>query len=155
MSVLPDRITLGEARQWLRERVQDGAECPCCKQTAKVYQRRLNKGMLNSLVAIYQAGGNQRWVDVTTLNAKNREHNKLAYWDLVEAHPDHRGLWRITAKGLEFLRGQTRVPQHVNVYNNRVLGFSRTMISANDVIDGFDLAELMTARAPYTPSLED
>lgn len=150
---LPDHVTLGEARQWLRERVIDGAECPVCKQTAKVYPRRLNKGMLNSLAAIYRAGG-LRWVDVTTLNAKNREHNKLAYWMLVEAHPEKRGLWRITERGIQFLRGQIRVPQHVNVYNNTVLGFSTVMISASDVIEGFDFAELMATRAPYAPGLE-
>lgn len=153
MSV-PDNATLAEAKDWLRERVQTGAPCPCCGQNAQVYHRRINKGMLSTLTNIYRSGGSTRWVDVTTLDARNREHNKLAYWGLVEAHPEHRGWWKVTKQGEQFLHGQARVPECVNVYNNRVLGFSQPMVSASDIVEGFDLTELMSQRAPYAPGLE-
>ena len=48
-----DGMTLGEARDWLRERIEDGEECPCCRQFAKVYRRRLYATMTGNELAAH------------------------------------------------------------------------------------------------------
>ena len=40
METTPE-TTLEEAKQFLRDRFENGAECPCCKQYVKLYKRKL------------------------------------------------------------------------------------------------------------------
>ena len=46
-------MSLGDAREWLRERVEHGARCPCCTQFAKVYERKLNSRMARQLITFW------------------------------------------------------------------------------------------------------
>ena len=34
-------MTLTEAKQWLKERLDEGTRCPCCNQYAKIYKRKI------------------------------------------------------------------------------------------------------------------
>ena len=43
--------TLDDAEQWVEDNREDGAECPCCGQLAKVYKRPLNVTMARGLDA--------------------------------------------------------------------------------------------------------
>ena len=52
-----DGETLGGARDWLRDRVEKGAKCPCCGQFAKVYRRTITSGMARALFMIWHEGG--------------------------------------------------------------------------------------------------
>ena len=45
--------TLEQAKDWLRERINDGARCPCCEQYARAYKRKLSGGMVRTLIALY------------------------------------------------------------------------------------------------------
>lgn len=124
-----DNATVSEARDWLREHVDDGAPCPCCTQLAKVYRRKINSGMARSLIAMYQIAGTS-WVHVPTqVGARSREEGKLAYWGLVEESTAPRddggraGWWRVTSKGELFVRDEITVPKYARIYNGRCLGF--------------------------------
>lgn len=150
-SSLPDSTPLGDARRWLRQRVDEGAQCPCCTQLAKVYRRKINAGMARSLIAIYQVGGRD-WVHLPTqIGARSREEGKLAYWGLLEEDTNPRpdggrgGYWRVTARGERFLKGEIEVPKYVRIFDGRLLGFTGTdWVSIRDAIgDKFNYDELM------------
>jgi hypothetical protein len=53
--------TLAEAQDWLRERLPDGAKCPCCTQFAKVYRRKINSAMAWQLIEAWRRCGQQEF----------------------------------------------------------------------------------------------
>lgn len=168
MSLDPKTTTLEQARDWLRERLDKGAKCPCCKQHAKIYQRKLNQGMAASLIAFakvtLQMTPKDGWLKVpddfvntsTVLRVlKNREYNKLKYWKLLEPHATdqdadtpYTGMWRITEDGLKFARGEIEVPESVFVYDNRRLRASEKLTTIQKALGTkFNYAELMGSAA--------
>jgi hypothetical protein len=152
MMTLPDYYSLGAARDWLRQRVEHGAECPCCTQHVKVYKRRVNKGMAQSLVDMYRAAGRE-WQHIpTTVGGRSREEGKLRYWGLIEESDEprddggHAGWWRVTPDGEEFLQGRVSIPMYARVFDGRCLGFIGDPVSISDALGApFDLRELMAA----------
>lgn len=143
MALDPKTTTLEEAKQWLRDRLEDGAKCPCCTQYAKTYTRQLNSGMAASLLAIYQRtkqlAPKDGWLHIpkdfvgadkklaTVLG--NREYARLRYWGLLEhndgpnADSDTKGsgVWRLTKLGEDFVLGEVEVPKWIALYDNRVM----------------------------------
>jgi hypothetical protein len=142
--------TLREARDWLRERVDEGTACPCCTQLAKVYRRNLNSGMAHSLIAVWRVGGDG-WVHLPTqIDARSREEGKLKYWGLLEEDRDKRedggraGWWRVTPLGLAFLRHEIQVPKYARVYDGRCLGLVGDPVWITDALGArFNYADLM------------
>lgn len=123
MSVtMPDSVSLGEARQWLRDRMYDGERCPCCRQTAAVRKWTLYDTAIRQLLLMYRLGGTSRWV--TARELKDAGHTgqgdgtRLKHWGL--AVQGKRGFWRVTDLGESFLRGEVAVREHVDVYDNAV-----------------------------------
>lgn len=170
MSLDPKTTSLEQAQEWLRARLDDGAKCPCCKQHAKIYKRKLNSGMAASLIAFakvtLQMTPKDGWLKVpddfvstsTVLKVlKNREYNKLRYWKLLEAHATdqsldadtpYTGMWRITELGLQFARGEVEVPKCVFVYDNRKLRASQETTTIQEALGSkFNYVELMGSAA--------
>lgn len=139
-------------RDWLRTRVYGGIHCPVCTQYAKVYRRKINAGMANSLIRMYRTGGRD-WVHVPTqIGARSREEGKLAYWGLIEEQMSTRddggrqGYWRVTDAGERFIRLGTRVPKYALIYNGRPLGFEGPEVTIREALGSkFNLDELMSA----------
>ena len=174
MSLDPKTSTLEEAQDWLRKRLDEGAKCPCCKQHAKIYKRKLNSGMAASLIAFakvtQQTQPKDGWLKVpddfvqttklVTVLA-NREYNKLKHWGLLEGQtPDqsleadtpYSGMWRITELGLKFVRGDAKVARHVYLYDNRQMkGPTTGTVEEIDIKqalgDKFNYVELMESAA--------
>jgi hypothetical protein len=153
-----DHTTLSEARGWLRERVDDGAHCPCCTQFAKVYRRKLNSAMAYALILMYRHGGDEDgWCYVPDLLIRrtNRggDEAKARYWGLIEEPPDAMredgstrvGTWRLTADGAAFVRGELKVAKYARVYDGRCLGLDDAQLV--DITDAlgkrFNYRELM------------
>lgn len=142
--------TLVEAQEWLRRRVDDGEQCPCCTQFAKVYRRAINAGMAWSLVQMYRAA-RLEWQHIpTTVGGRSREEGKLRYWGLVEEELERRedggraGYWRVTGKGEDWLYGRTTVPRYARIYDARCLGLVGDPTTLQDALGRpFDLQELM------------
>ena len=152
--------TLGEAQQWLAERITTGARCPCCNQFTRVYRRQINSGMARSLIAMYLHGSNGEWVHLPTqIGARSREEGKLRYWGLVEekvavqrTDGGRAGYWRITDAGRAWVTGQTKVPKFVAVYNNTVLQRFGDQVGIMDTLGSrFNYAELMRPVPMVTP----
>jgi hypothetical protein len=148
---LPDDVSLGEARDWLRLRAyDDGAHCPCCTQFTKVYRRKINSSMVRALVALYR----KRWdfVHLPPVDPSHGEAARLSYWGLIEEEPIFRedggraGWWRITPLGADWLRGQVTVPMTAHIYDSRLLKLDGPPWHVTDAVkQKFDLQELMAS----------
>ncbi len=155
-------MSLSEARAWLRERVNEGARCPCCTQWSQCYWRSINAGMAVGAVRLYrwQLSHPGEFAHLpSVVGRRSAEEAKLRYWSLIEEEPSvredggHTGRWRLTAAGMAWARGDTLLPRYVKVYDGRALGpplsFSRTgqrkpLVSIKDALgDRFSYDALM------------
>ena len=139
MSRMSDSVSLGDARAWLRARLDQGECCPLCTQTAKMYKRKINAGMARSLIHMYRSA-NKGWIHVSLIGARSREEGKLAYWGLVEEqqgqglHGGRAGYWRVTDKGELFVQGKLKVPKYAKVYNGKTYGLEGDAVSIRDAL---------------------
>jgi len=155
---LTDSNTLGDAKEWLRERVQErGAKCPCCKQMAKIYRRKLNAGMAQTLIRMYkhvrfdesQCNMNA-FMHVPSLPGDNHEASQLVWWGLIAEERRERedggraGWWRITYSGRLFVNGHVRVRKYAHVYDGVCLKLDGPEVNIRDCLGSkFNYDELM------------
>ena len=154
---------LQERERILREReTPKGTVCRCCGQYAKLYRRKFNSGMAYALILIFKhtfknspPGG---WIKITHVlakeygvNANAVEYSKLKLWNLIEPKlSDDRdvkdsGLWRITEKGVLFVRRAISIPKKVYLYNNEISGYSDESTGIDEALgDHFKYSELMS-----------
>jgi hypothetical protein len=151
-----ETITLAEAKIWLRARMEEGENCPCCGQLAKIYTRKLNSAMARDLIWLvrmsYVTGG-EGWVDLSTgpkaLHV-SRELAKLVYWSLIEMKMEPSlkgartsGIWRPTDQGIKFARGRIALPSHIRLYDSSLLGFTGDPTNIRQALgDHFNYEEL-------------
>jgi len=151
-----DGMTLEEAREWLRKRIDKGAKCPCCRQFVKVYRRKLNSSMARALIHFYTHSPTQ-WFHadtaMKTMPGSRGDYVKLAYWSLIESKvdqdPDARaGWWRVTSLGRKFvLNDGTTVDSHAVLYDGIVLRRDGDPISIVAALGRhFNYNELMAER---------
>lgn len=152
VSTPADSDTVGDARDWLVRNLGHGVMCPVCGQNAKVYRRKINSGMAKSLILIFRIAG-EGWIHVRVIGAKSREEGKLAYWGLLEeqraARPDggRAGYWRLTRRGVLYVRGQLAVPKYAVVYDGQCLSFEGPQVKIQDALGTeFNYADLMAGR---------
>lgn len=118
--------TLTEAKDWLRERLDDGASCPLCTQHAKVYRRKINSGMARALIVQYRQVGRE-YAHTSSLCRFTHEAGQLSWWGLLEQETDRRpdggrsGYWRVTDKGEQFVRSLIPVEKYARIYDGRLL----------------------------------
>ena len=161
----PRVTTLLEVQQWLQKRLDDGVECPCCTQLAKVYKRKLNGAMAFVLLLISRLKGGE-WIHVPSfINAQVRnpavaaairgDWAKLTHWGLIEEllgeRPDGStrvGYYKITRNGRLFVQNKLRVPKHIWLYDGHTTERqdSETVSIIEALGDKFDYSELMRAR---------
>lgn len=147
-----ESTTLVEAVEWLEERLEEGAECPCCGQYAKVYRNRTISGrMASDLITAYKAVGDGEWFRLPDFDTTH-ETSKLSHWELIEEKPGlrddgakHAGWWRITSRGRQFVLNQIAVPKRAMIYNGELLGLDDAeSVTITDVLGTkFNYAELM------------
>jgi hypothetical protein len=148
--------TLAEARQWMRERIDDGVTCPCCEQKARVYLRKLNRTMVLLPLELSRRNGFE-WTHVPTFA---RQHlisvahqggylTMSQHWGLIEEERLVRtdggraGWWRLTRKGSVFVNGRAHVPERARIYDGRCLGLIGNPISIHDALGTpFDLRDI-------------
>lgn len=152
----PKLTTLRQAKEHLRKNFEEGVNCPCCGQFVRLYKRPINSTMARALVWI--AGESQKskggWVDVPAKApkwlTKTNQHTTLRWWGLLERMPNeesykkHSGVWRPTKKGIAFALGETKVPQYILHYNNKVIGQSDETVDISEAFGvKFDYKEVM------------
>jgi hypothetical protein len=163
-SYLPNTVSLGEARALLRRGLAaKGVECPCCRQFAKVYKRKLSSSMAYALVLIYRHFEVERpyeYVHVPKLLngfgvvARGGDWSKLGFWGMIEEHPDsrredgckHTGEWRLTEYGRQFAACVATAPKHLYFYNGQLIAKSDEATYIREALGArFHYDELMNA----------
>lgn len=144
--------TLAEARAWLRERLDDGAHCPCCGQYAKVYRRTIASTVAKTLIRMWNLDRDQ-WCNLPAYGLRGGDIIKTRFWGLIEPMPgavrddgSHRvGYWRLTPAGVDFIRHRTAIPKWARIYNNHCLGLdnSRTVTITDSLGTRFNYRDLM------------
>jgi hypothetical protein len=143
--------TLDEARDRLREQLNEGAKCPCCTQFAKVYRRKINSGMARALVKMWDKAG-MEWVYTPRLCPWTHEVGQLSWWDLIEDSRDRRddggraGWWRITSRGRRFVLNQSREPKYAHIYDGRLISLDNS--------ETVNIVEALGARFDYRALME-
>ena len=155
MSNIPDFKTLDEAKAYLREHWDEGADCPACGQDVKRYKRKLSSGMATALIRLYhKSGGNTlEWVHISELQPLNGgEFAQLKRWQFIDEHLNEdeakrtSGTWRMTNRGIDFVRDKIQARSHVYTYNGKTVGWSDEHITIRDALgDKFNYKELMSA----------
>lgn len=146
---LADSTPLGDARAWLRERVDDGEHCPCCTQLAKVYRRKLSSAAARTMILLAVHGGRDRYVNLPRLlerfapelSSQGGYATLAHWWGLIEQMPGvrddgsaHVGLWRLTELGAMFVDRRARVPKYARLYDGRCLGFDGPTVGIEDAL---------------------
>ena len=147
--------TLHACKAWLRTHWEKGARCPCCNQFTRKYNRQINRGMVNALARMLQAGGGTApSIPVHLPSVVSRTSTDFSavasHFGLIEEEKLFRedggraGWWRVTVKGEHFLNGSLTIPRYVHLYNCECLGFSGRQWSVHDAYkETFNLRELM------------
>lgn len=134
----PDSTTLGELRAYLRENWDQGCLCGACGNRVQRYSRPITSSMSYGLILIYKhykknfhRFQTNTYVHVESVLKETQgisssirgDITKLKYWDLISAHLEHEGYYRITQKGVDFVLGKTKVESNILLFNNKFLGF--------------------------------
>lgn len=149
--------TIEQAKIFLRENLNAGATCPCCKQLVKLYKRKITGATAAGLIILYRNNrrvGFDQYISVPEIltDKKYNDVTKLYHWGLIEPLLARRedgskrvGMWRMTQKGIAFVEGRISVDKNVFVYNNKVYRKSEEKASIKDCLgDKFSYEDLMS-----------
>lgn len=154
---MEEELTLKQAVKTLEQELEKGTQCPCCRQFAKKYKRKLNSGMARILIHIYKRNKKQ----ITFFHVNQHIRKKilqnshdwplLRYWGLIEPKIKERedgsnrnGYYRITKKGKLFVERKITVPKHILMYNNKLQGFTQEITTIKESLGSkFLYSELM------------
>jgi hypothetical protein len=109
-----------------------------------------------------EVGASMVWIDTRNLRWICQGHKAstdgtyLTKWGLVEKKKGHTGKYRITQKGIGFLKGRITVPRFAFIYGNEVRRFSyepTTFTAAAG--DKFDFDEIFTTEVVGASQEED
>lgn len=164
---LDPHVSLETAKQWLHDRFEKGADCPCCHQFAKIYKRPFNKSMAYVLILIaryFRSAHPEEWLHVPSYIAEVVASNprraaavrgdwaKMKLWGLLEEKPGERadgsprvGYYRLTPLGRRFVDREVKIPSHIYIYNAEALQrVVEETISIDDALGrDFSYAEIM------------
>lgn len=151
---MSENDTLKNAQNHLRANWKKGTNCECCGQFVKLYKRRLHSTMVIQLIFLYKQPADWVHLKEIVMGLKlsgGGDFSKMAFWGLIEnkinTDPTKKdsGLWRITEKGKDFIKGCTAtLPKYVNIYNGQSMGFSEERTTIQGALGkGFDFNELM------------
>jgi hypothetical protein len=114
--------------------------------------RSLSEGQIYTLLGIYQYTAlhcpKNGWVSIQeNLSAefqRNREHQRLRFWGLLEPHPvkgkrtkdNSKGVYKLTWEGAQFVEGCLRVPRKLLFvsFEDRVQERSEEEVDIHDVL---------------------
>ena len=152
--------TIEDAKEKFMLRIEDGAECPCCGQYAKLYKRPFGSAMARALVwLVREYERNDRWYNIHEFpliqgRRGGGDFAKLVHWGLIQERETEdddtarraSGFWRPTGSGIQFAHRRLLVPKRVHLYNNQIRGWDSEYIDVSEALGKkFDYAELMAS----------
>lgn len=148
---LPDTLAAARRDFWQQIETKEGGVCPCCDRYGKIQPTPFGIAQAKGLMFFYKHGPGyveaQRIGNRAMLRANS--HAKAKHWGMLEEKPNdddpsknRLGVWKITERGVAFLRGVITIPSHAMLYNRQCFGFSDTPITIHDALGvAFDFAE--------------
>jgi hypothetical protein len=158
--------TIETAREFVRIRLDEGVQCPCCGQHAQRYYRTLNSGMARWLIVLGKLTAlKDEWASTAQVIqhaarlqsfgsslGSGESPSLLPCWGLIESQPNDdpkkkaSGLWRPTERGRAFAAGMITVPKTAVVYNNKLERLEGVMITIKEALGSkFSYEDLMKA----------
>jgi len=158
--------TLEEARTQVMASLDEGSQCPCCDQYARMYKRRLPPAAIKGLLGLYSLAredGHDYYhiKDIyETSYAKDVlnigsifglcAHFGLMISEVREKDEDNlgepvtcSGMWKITELGIDFIEGRKGIHKYILMYNGEVLGRSETFVNIDEALNHpFNYAEI-------------
>lgn len=149
---------LSEAKKAFRRALsEDGMKCPCCDRWGKIYGYRMNSTIARGLIWMHHHEDEFGWVNIQEgprwlLRSKSLSTAK--HWGLIERRPkdpteDLRssGVWRLTPKGIAFIKKRISVERTVFVFDDSVWKFSKDFMDVEAALGkNFSYYELMNLR---------
>lgn len=130
-------------------------DCPCCGRYAQMYRRKLHYTAVKKLISLYSLGGEDQYVHTSRLVVKGDtsigDFSKAKYWGLIEEAISSSemkktsGLWKLTPKGVLFVKNKIQIPRTAFIFNDTFFGFSDDLVSISECLmgGGFDYSEIM------------
>ena len=160
-----DDLTIKQAKDMMRPKLEDGVTCPCCGQNAQMYNRPLTSAMAYALILMYNAPMDNLteegyihienyFKSIKDLPSSIRgDVPKLRFWGLIkpwegnteDGNPNN-GFYKITQLGKYFIELKVNVPPVARLYNNKFYGYKKDLqdISIVDALKKkFNYKELM------------
>lgn len=150
--------SLAEAKQHLKDNWKKGTTCPCCCQNVQLYSRKLTSSMVYALWLVRNTiavgdgyfHAENLFKNFTCPPSVRGDFPKLRFWGFIEPKMPNtsevstsNGLYKITDKGLEFLKGTMTVPASVLIYNNKFIGFGEKETTFHEALKKkFNINEL-------------
>lgn len=108
--------------------------CKECGQSLRSFWHSLSDKLARALRTFYACAGNApKNLNSVGFDFSSRANfQKLAFWGLVVKCGG--GEWQITARGVQWLRGQITVPKKVYTVQNRVERVGKTEVFISDVL---------------------
>lgn len=150
-------MTLGEAREYLRNNFDKGVTCCCCTQRVQRYSRPITSAMAYGLILMYRfqfpyQETRIQWIHLEDFFKSKKDLpssirgdiSKLRFWGLIEAFEGEEGLYRVTDKGAYFVEGEIKVERNVLLFNNRAYGFKGQYVDIKECLNNkFDYDKLL------------
>lgn len=142
-----DDMTIAQAKAILRNKLHEGFECPLCKGHTQLYSRPLTSSMVAGLILMYAKTKHEQnkgfigqvWIHLERFFSDNKNATpsmrgdipKLRFWGFIipkegnseDGNPNN-GYYTLTKAAFDFIEGRTKVPSHVDIYNNKFYGYS-------------------------------
>lgn len=145
-----DSMTIREARDILREHLDEGIRCPCCGQNAEIYQRKIHTTLARALITLYRNSSPGQFVHTASLPGDTHEISQLSWWGLIEEERIRRedggraGWWRVVPHGVNWVMARTTVPKYARVYDSDCIGLTGDQVTIQDALGSkFNYRELM------------
>lgn len=131
-------------------------DCECCGRWSQIYRRKIHHSVAAWLIRLYKAGGDKDFIEVVNLRipgmTASSDYCIAKFWNLIEqktnTDEDKRssGYWKLTARGVDFVRGLEDIPQVALVFDDQVIGFDGKQQFIQQCLgDKFKYPELMAA----------
>jgi hypothetical protein len=156
---MEETLSVTQARMQLHEKRHTGSRCPCCGHYDVVYRRRITRSQVLFLAdlrrkSIATFGQPHAPIDVRQIagqHMRGGDYAKLALWNLIRSSGES-GWWALTPLGLQFLRGEARIPKQAFVYRGAVDHYSAETIDVHEVAgEAFRLDDVLPSRRPGDP----
>ena len=132
-----------------------GGYCPCCDRWGKISSFGLTETHAMALLWLSRAPNQDGWVDVPPIAPqwllRGKNYQSMSKWGLIEKGSRTRsetksdGLWRVTEKGMRFIRGEIPMPCKAYIYNNEVEGWDENEVFFRELFGRkFDYESVMS-----------